>query len=199
VNRFTSGYFEQILFWLISYNGFVFTILTYMIRLNLKHLRPFCSRNDYLLNMKSRCFHNDHFDPWCLCLLGTLIWLICSITWNYYRERKLQTKCKLFCHNIYIWIIRHFEFRPFCAYLQFVHWNMYLFSCRSVDLIFCLYFRSNSLRRFPMTLIGGFSWLWCLRILRTPDACGHEEGSGSGTWFLNHACMCGFGSWCFVR
>lgn len=104
----------------------------------------------------------------------------------------MQTKCILFCHkkNIYnnlpsiylcsgikLWV------QTFMCILT-VQWNQHkvtevlTFPCDYVSLV-------TPCCEFWWTLIGGFSWLSCLRLLRTPYACWHEGGSGSclrGFW-----------------
>lgn len=103
----------------------------------------------------------------------------------------MQTKCVLFCHKktstiIYRRFIQYvvelnFECRPSCAYWQF-------FSGTNPEVLtfpFDYFSLVAPCCGFWLTLIGGCSWLSCLRLLRTPYACWHEGGSGSclrGFW-----------------
>ena len=103
---------------IISYN--VFFCLQYKNdNSDLKHLRRVCIRNVSPKHEELKL--SVSFTSQTILLIPGVFrppsWLICFIAWNYYRECKLQTKWKLFCHNIYIWINRRFEFRPLCVWL----------------------------------------------------------------------------------
>lgn len=151
---------DSFLFWLVSYNGFVFTILKY---------------KQNTLKFKT---------------LGLLKLLFLQL--QKANSSTMQTKCILFCHkkNIYNNLPSIYSV---CSWIKF--W-VQTFMC-----ILTVFFSGTNpeVLTFPFdyfslvapccgfwsTLIGGCSWLSCLRLLRTPYACWHEGGSGSclhGFW-----------------
>ena len=120
----------------------------------------------------------------------------CFCCFYSYRKRiPAQCKQSAYCFAIkrtstiiyrrFIYVVElNYECRPLCAYWQFFQWNQHkvtevlTFPCDYVSLV-------TPCCEFWWTLIGGFSWLSCLRLLRTPYACWHEGGSGSclrGFW-----------------